>query len=87
MLRVVFDRFLVDGPLDHLNWSVREFFSRRAGTPGAFALGKLVTCPMGIPVPTIGPDTVDYLPPPFDVRSRHELPAAGFLDFPLTLIA
>lgn len=79
----MFDRFLEDGPLDHSNWQIIETASRHVGAFPATAAGKLVSCRMGAGVLFPGPDTVDYMPPPFDVRSRHDLPAAGFLGFPL----
>lgn len=86
ILRVVFDRFLEDGPLDQLNWWVRASNSKRTGLVPAFAHNKVVTCPVGFPVINPGADACFYVPPPFDVRSRHDLPAAAFAEFPMTLL-
>lgn len=37
-------------------------------------------------VPTGPGSTVSYSPPPFDVRSLADVPAAAFTDFPLTVV-
>jgi len=85
VLQVVFDRFLKDGPLDHGNWRINENALRHLGAFPCTAAGKVVTCRMAAGVPFPAVDSADYLPPPFDVRSRHDLPAAGFLGFPLVV--
>lgn len=82
----MFDRFLEDGALDHSNWRIVENAKRHVGAFPCTAAGKVVTCRMAAGVIFPALDVVDYLPPPFDVRSRHDLPAAGFVGFPLAIV-
>lgn len=83
---MVFDRFLEDGALDPFNWQIRETAQLRTGAHPCTAAGKVVTCEMAAGILNLGPDIVNYSPPPFDVRSRHDLPAAGFINFPLVVL-
>lgn len=83
---MVFDRLLEPGALDHGNWQIIQTAKRHVGAFPCTAAGKVVTCRMAAGVLFPGLDTADYLPPPFDVRSRHDLPAAGFLGFPLIVL-
>lgn len=74
---------LQHGALDHTNWRITENALRHVGAFPCTATGKVVTCRMAAGVLFPGLDTVDYLPPPFDVRSAHDVQAAGFVGFPL----
>ena len=82
---MTFDRALEPGQLDHLNWRIVENAARHNGAFPCTAAGQVVTCRMGAGLPFPAPDACFYEPPPFDVRSRHDVPAAGFLNFPLAV--
>lgn len=85
-LRVVFDRHLIDGPIDHNTWWVNVLNTRYNGAAPASVSGKVVTCPMGAGIPAMNSGVANYEPPPFDVRSRTGEPAAAFADFPLVIV-
>lgn len=85
-LRVTFDRPLQPAVLHPGNWRIRETNQVHTGLAPCTAAGSLVTCGMSAGIANLGPDIVDYLPPPFDVLSVPGVAAAGFTDFPLTLL-
>lgn len=86
---VTFNHPLLPGGLDAANWSVRSgnlrFTIATAFVP-AFTptVVDLMYVLPGAADP--GPDVVDYTPPPSDVISdtARQIPAPGFLNFPLT---
>lgn len=86
--RIDFDRLLVVGSLNTLNWSARVNNLRHAvsaagaGPPG-FPSVTITYQPPG--VPDVGRPVVTYSPPPFDVVGDPDLvPAAAFTDYPIT---
>ena len=59
---------------------------RRRGT-AMNALGMIVSGNSVVVGADVGPDVVDYAPPPFDIREATVLrPAVAFADFPLGVI-
>ena len=88
MLIVTFDRPLHPGPVNLGNWRVFTdnfrwaALTMDAGAPAANQVTGTMNTTIGAPPGS----TVLYLPPPFDVLSVPGLPAAGFVDFPLTVL-
>lgn len=87
---VTFNRDLITGPLDPLNWAVRANLGPMAlnhtvvGIPqAAVRTVSFGTVPGGIAFPPLG---VDYNAAPPDVRDTRGLPAAAFADFPIAVI-
>jgi len=80
-LLVQFDQQLVPGPVDALNWSIFTPGTWFRGT-AASAFGGFVSVAMGPVGPWFGPNTVSFMPPPFDVLNLDYVPAAGFTGFP-----
>ena len=81
---VTFNRPLQPGSLDSGNWTFRAS-GQLFITPTATAAGPVVSGTATAGLPDLGPDVVNYAPPPFDVISVTGLPAAAFLDFPLVV--
>lgn len=84
-VRIVFDHALQVNPaLDLLNWSLRIVDNR--WTPiAASTSGDTVSLTLGgFPMPDPGPDVASYSPPLFDVIATNGLPAAAFIDFPVS---
>lgn len=80
---VTFNHQLAPGVLDHTNWTAIFGLQAYAGS-AAVAAGNTVNVTMvnaGIGAPV---NSVTYTPPPFDVRTPHGTPAAGFAAFPIT---
>ncbi len=86
---VVFNHPLKDGLLDKTNWSVRfgdERFTMSDANVSEFVPNQ-VNLSYDLPgAPDVGPDVVSYTPPPSDVISdtARQIPAPGFLNFPMT---
>lgn len=85
-----FDKPLQAGALDSLNWLIdsNHFGSQLLWLPMSppIASGLTVTWPATPAGTGLGPNTIQYVPPPFDVIGLNLLPAAGFTGFPLTVI-
>lgn len=81
---VTFDKALQPGVLDFTNW-----FFRAANTAWlgdfATAAGAVVAGTATQGLEDLGPDVVNFTPPPFDVLSLTGLPAVAFADFPLVV--
>ena len=82
-----FDRALEPAILDKLNWEVHQggwawsCAVARSGLPFANTVeGNFVKTAL----PAAPGTRVNYRPPPFDVTGTTGVPAAGFLNFPLT---
>ncbi len=87
--QVTFNHPLIQGALDHDNWSVRfgdERFAISNASVGAFPPTDIILSYDMPGVPDVGPDVVDFTPPPSDVISdtARQIPAPGFLNFPMT---
>lgn len=89
-VEVEFDRDLQAGPVDHLNWhliaNIGAGNNIQTPQPGAQTIGPFVrfaTIEAGLGFPPFG---ITYLPPPFDVRSLPDVPAAAFADFAIAVI-
>jgi len=81
---VTFNMWLAPGPLDPSIWSIR-YGGNSYPVAAATALTNEVTLAYGAGPPDPGPDVVNWLPPPYDVRSlARGTPATAILDFPLT---
>jgi hypothetical protein len=86
-LRMDFDRALVPGPIDPLNWTVHfggtkyDGNTATAGFPAPHQVS--VSMIAGFPPPAPG-QRAYYNPPPFDVQGLNGVPAALFADFPIT---
>lgn len=81
---MTFDRPLQPGPVAHANWNARHTNERYAGAAVATVAGANVTVPMAVQFANFGADVVTYNAAPADVISTHGVPAAGFVDFPIT---
>ncbi len=82
---VTFDQDLVIGPLEDSLWTWRSnnrAFEALNAEVNAGAVVELTGLDVG---PDVGPNVISFSPPPFDVLSLGTgLPAAAFVDFPLT---
>jgi hypothetical protein len=83
-VRVTFDRPLTADPaLDPSTW-----YAYRTGflytCTAAAASGSQVLCSLSKSDPAVKSDSVTYQPPPFDVLSSVGVPAAAFLEYPIT---
>lgn len=76
--RVTFDRPLTPAVLDPTNWSARVLGLRYkfASVAASGVFVRLDDPDAGLPDP--GPTQVTYLPPPFDLISTFDKPAAAF---------
>lgn len=90
-LAVTFDQLLVPGVTDMFNWTMTVDLGPGprvliGGAPGAVA-ASTATIPMVDVVGGAGPDRCTYAAfPPDIVGLVSGLPAAAFVDFPVTLI-
>lgn len=76
---------LVPGPIGAGNWYTRyNNLSQQCLFPTA--TGSTVTYSLGDVAQDPGPNVVSYSPPPFDVVAIAGPEAAGFADYPLTVI-
>lgn len=85
---MTFDRVLTAAPIDGANWTGRyagQLFSGPVG-PGMIAAGSIVSGVMSAGLVNPGADVTHYNPPPFDVLSNYGVAAAGFVDFPTTVV-
>lgn len=86
LLTVTFNTPLEPGPVDANNWLFTANDDRRR-VVSPVAAGSQINASSVFLLPLVEPDNIDYFPPPFDVRSASDLtPAAGFTDFPLTVV-
>ncbi len=84
---VEFDKPLVLGDFDPANWRLRWMNQDRPVTSARVLVGSptVVTIRTTGVAGDIGPDTIDYTPPPADIISNtaRQIPAPGFINFPL----
>lgn len=81
---VTFDKALQSGALNAANW---DFIATDIDFTGltAVAAGSVVSGTSAAGLGDIGPDAANYAAAPADVLSLTGLPAAAFVDFPLTV--
>lgn len=81
---VTFNQPLPAGPLNVGNWTMRAT-NDDYNAVTAVAAGNVVSGTAVLLLPGIGPDEINYAPPPFDVTSLLGLPADAFAGFPLVV--
>lgn len=81
-IRVVFDKPLIEGPVHATIWAARAL-DRRIHVWWMDSVGNECRGRYLVGNFDAGSDFVSYLPPPFDVRSLDDVPAARFLFFPM----
>ena len=86
ILTLTFDHPLKTGTSAVGNWFVRAANNRRAPLAPLVIAGSTVSGELGNPLLNIGPDVVNYNPPPFDVVGMNGLQLEDFGDFPLTVV-
>lgn len=80
---VTFNHLLVPAALDPGTWTIRHA-DQNFVVQAAAALTNEVTLTHAPGLADLGPDVVNYTPPPYDVISLGGLvPAGAFLNFPL----
>lgn len=81
---VTFDQFLVPGPLNAANWTVRISNNTYSFT-SVTAVGAIVVLVCNVPSVSPGPDGVSYTATPADVVALATgSPAAAFANYPFT---
>lgn len=83
-VEVTFDRPLQPGAVAFANWRTRRVNFRYLGVPPAAVVGSVLTCSQISNIPSIGPQSVDYLATPPDIISTKGIPAAPFTNFPMS---
>ena len=79
-----FDQALQPGPVDIGNWSIRRTNQLQVITT-AVASGNVVAGATTTGMLSIGPDVINWSPPPFDVVNAIDQPSFAFAGFPLTV--
>lgn len=78
-VRMTFDRPLTPAVLDPTNWSGRGANKRYTFASVEAADTRVLLTDPDAGVPDVGPDEVVYSPPPFDLVSTFDKPAAAFV--------
>lgn len=90
LFTITFDRPLTPGPVSAGNWVAEANLTTgpRNWNPLAqpVATGSVVTFTGDDTGASLGGPTISFEPPPFDLLGVTGVPAAGFTDFPLSII-